>query len=249
MPVYSLTVEYCGDGFSGWAAQPEERTVEGELTEALETILSGPVKLAVAGRTDAGVHALGQVASFTTGKAGLEGKLHSMVNKVLPDDICVVVAEARPDGFSARENAIWRSYLYRVLVRGTRSPLEQRRSYFWPHRCDFGLLEACADLTHGEHDFTAFTPAKASYRSYRRNLHKSRWARGEGHILEYHVRADSFMNNMVRILVGTMLEVASGRSSLESFKSLLDGAPRTEAGKTAPAHGLYLAGAGLRSKS
>jgi tRNA pseudouridine38-40 synthase len=233
-----LNIEYDGSGFRGWAAQPGLRTVQGELEAALATVLREPVKLTVAGRTDTGVHALGQVASFVTG-AEVQEDLARRLNGVGPEDIAVTSATVTEDGFDARRNAKSRSYRYRVLARSTPSPFEHGRALWWPHRIDLEALEACATTLQGTHDFTAFTPTQTDHVRFDRDIHAASWTQ-EGDILTFHITADAFMRNMVRILVGTMLEVSSARRTPEGFSQLLAGATRSEAGDTAPPHGLYL---------
>jgi tRNA pseudouridine38-40 synthase len=233
-----LDIEYDGSGFRGWAAQPELRTVQGELEAALATVLREPVLLTVAGRTDTGVHALGQVASFVTG-AEIGEDLARRLNGVGPDDVAVTAATVVEDGFDARRSAKSRTYLYRVLARSTASPFEQTRALWWPHPTDLQALEACAEALPGTHDFTAFTPTQTDHVRFDRDIHAASWDL-DGDLLTFHITADAFMRNMVRILVGTMLEVGSGRRTLDSFTQLLSGATRSDAGDTAPPHGLYL---------
>jgi tRNA pseudouridine38-40 synthase len=233
-----LTLEYDGGPFAGWARQPGQRTIQEEVERALATVLREPVELTVAGRTDTGVHALAQVASYAGPLAAPR-----RVNGVLPPEIAVLGCEEAPPGFDARRDATSRAYCYRLLARPERSALERGRALWWPHRADFDALSACAELLIGTHDFTAFTPTDTEHVRFERDVLSAWWER-DGAVWTFWIEADAFMRHMNRVLVGTMLEVAGGRRSIEEFAALLEGRPRTEAAPTAKAEGLYFAGAG-----
>ena len=245
MATVRMNLAYHGAGFAGLAAQPGARTVQGELEAALERMLGAPAPLTVAGRTDAGVHAWAQVASLSVdGEPPAE--LGRALNSLTGPDLAVLAADPAPDGFDARRDARSRTYCYRVLPERVQNPFEAGISLFWPRRVDRSALAACADALLGTHDFTAFTPTQTEHVRFQRNILRAEWHEktgvlGQGTVVELWIEADAFMRNMVRALVGTMLEVAAGRRSLEDFGGLLEGAPRELAGDTARAHGLHLA--------
>jgi tRNA pseudouridine38-40 synthase len=210
--------------------------VQEEVERALATILrEESVPLTVAGRTDAGVHAWGQVASYAH-----EAVDPAHLNAVLGPDVAVLDANPAADGFDARRHAVSRTYCYRVLHRRTRSVWLEGRALWWARRLDRGALHACGALLAGTHDFTAFTPTDTDHVRFERDVLAAEWCE-DGDLLELWITADTFMRHMNRVLVGTMLEVAGGRRRVDEFAALLGGAPRSAAGATAPPHGLALA--------
>lgn len=236
-------VEYDGAEFAGWAAQPGLRTVEGTLADALRTVLRQPVKLGVAGRTDAGVHASGQVVSFDADTEIRPSLISYKATAVLPKDLALRRCVAVADDFDARRDARSRSYEYRVVNDEIRSPLKRRKASYVARRLDFGLLRDAATLIEGTHDFRAFTPSRTYHVRFERVVSESRWTRS-GDLLTYSITADSFLYGMVRTLVGTMLQVAGGKRRIEDFEHLLSGGERSEAGPASPSRGLTLVGVG-----
>ena len=236
-------VEYEGTGFAGWAAQPGRRTVEGVLSEALSTILRQPVKMSVAGRTDAGVHASGQVVSLRADTDLRPALISYKTTAVLPKDVALRRCVAVPDDFDARRDAMSRTYEYRLVNDEIRSPLKRHHAGFAPQKVDLDLLSAAGELVEGTHDFRAFTPQKSYHIRFQRIITGSRWIRQDD-LLRYRITADSFLYGMVRALVGTMLEVAAGKRDLTEFDRLLSGGKRSEAGPAVTSRGLTLVGVG-----
>lgn len=244
---WRLDLAYEGTAYRGWARQPEERTVQGVLEEALATVVREPVRLSVAGRTDAGVHAWAQVASFSCSAADLDpDRLLRALNGLLPEDIAVLrVAPATP-GFVARE-ARSRTYEYRIWLPRTR-PVRDR-ACVWQVRgpADVELLARAAALLPGRRDFAALTPSAHEYHNCVREVLEARWSEvaaapgvPAGAEWVFTIRAGSFLHTMVRVAVGSMVDVAQGRMTVDGFAAALASRERRRAGQTAPARGLAL---------
>ena len=227
-----LTIEYDGTPFRGWAAQPGQSTVEGALRAALGSTFASFDNLAVAGRTDTGVHALANVVSVDVEGGPPIANAAEALNTRLPDEISVAAAEETAPDFHARFSARSRSYRYRIFNRRLPSPFERRRAWWIPHSLDEERLAAAAALLPGEHDFRAFTPSETSHKTFVRTVERAEWIRRGDH-LDFEITADSFLRHMVRTVVGTMVDGPE-------LAPLLDGADRADAGVTAPPWGLYL---------
>jgi len=242
MTTIRLDIEYDGTDFAGWAKQPGLPSIEGALEEVLGRILQQPVSLSVAGRTDAGVHARGQVASFQlngTAPTVDAGKLRRSANQLLPPAVVLRAVSIAGPGFDARYSATARAYSYSVLNRPYPSPFRRRFVQYYPGKLDQRLLDEAAAMILGSHDFTAFTPTVTEHNDFLRTITRSEWIHEDG-LLVYHIAAAGFLRNMVRVLVGTMLEIGRGYRPIIDLPTLLAGAARSEAGETAPPGGLCL---------
>lgn len=234
-----LRVEYDGAPFRGWSRQPQALTVEGCILEACAVLGLAVRSLRCAGRTDAGVHATGQIVSLAYDGSVPVDRLARAINSQLHPAVSVLAATPCSARFDARTSAASRAYEYRVLVRAARSPMRAARTLHHPRHLDLDLLDSAARAVLGQHDFTAFTPAKTQHVFFHRTVMESRWTPRADELV-YGIRANAFLRHMVRILVGNMLAVGRGDMPLERFTSLLCGAARSDAHHTAPPHALCL---------
>jgi tRNA pseudouridine38-40 synthase len=236
-----LTVEYEGTRYQGWQLQPGVPTVQGVLEEALATALREPVRVRGSGRTDAGVHACGQVAAvrLTHVPADL-GRLQKSLNALTPDDIAVRDITVVEDGFDPRRQARSRLYEYRILNRPAPSPFWRHYAWHVSHPLDVSAMNTAAQSLEGEHDFAAFQGADAEpVRSTVRRVLVSRLSSTDG-LLVYRIEATAFLKHMVRNIIGTLAEIGRGERPQDGMAALLAGRDRTRAGATAPAQGLLL---------
>lgn len=239
MRTIKLTLEYDGTDYVGWQLQPNGRSIQGELEKALETLLKAPTRVHGSGRTDSGVHALGQVASFTTERTIPLKAFDKGLNSLLPRDIAVLKAEEAEEGFEARKNAKGKLYRYTILNRPMRSPVERR--YVWEvfQRLDVEAMIGASRCLLGTHDFAAFRASDCEAKTTVRELRRIDFER-EGDRIAISFEASGFMKHMIRNLVGTLVEVGLGKMSVQSVRETLESRERIRAGPTAPGKGLCL---------
>ncbi|MEG9298713.1 tRNA pseudouridine(38-40) synthase TruA [Mangrovibacillus sp. Mu-81] len=234
------TISYDGTGFHGYQIQPRQRTVQGVLEDTLSAIHKGVrIRVTASGRTDAGVHAYGQVFHFDTPLTIPQEKWPVVLNTRLPDEVTIKHAEFVSEDFHARFSVVNKEYRYRVYTEEWRSPFHRHFALHYPHTLSIGEMKKAALDLIGKHDFTSFCSAKTEVEDKVRNLYSITITELEDGLV-FSFKGDGFLYNMVRILVGTLLEVGSGNIRSEDMKSILAAEDRNRAGKTAPPHGLYL---------
>ncbi|MGN0798671.1 MAG: tRNA pseudouridine(38-40) synthase TruA [Christensenellales bacterium] len=235
----SIKIEYIGSNYCGFQRQKNGLTIQQVLEEAILSATGEDVSITPSGRTDAGVHALGQVANFIYNGNIPTSKLKIVINQHLPKDIRIVEALERENDFNARKSAKKKTYLYKIFTGQDLSVFDEDRVLHYPHQLDFALLDKCAQALVGEHDFACYVASGASNTTTKRTIYSASFER-VGEYVFFRITGNGFLYNMVRILVGTMLEVATHKRTLQNFVQSLAGGKRSDVGRTAKACGLYL---------
>ena len=237
--VLKLTLEYDGSNYSGWQLQPRHDSIQGRIEAALKRIFAAPVRVFGSGRTDAGVHARGQVASISIPRPFDPAELQRALNSILPNDIVILDISIAPDGFDPRRAARARVYEYRVLNRKIASAFEYRYSWLVRDQLDLDAMNRAARIFVGEHDFAAFRSLGTDVTTTVRRVILSEWSR-DADVLLYRVEANSFLRHMVRAMVAAMVDVGRGKLTPEKLATILEGLDRHAAPANAPPGGLYL---------
>ncbi|HUL58940.1 MAG TPA: tRNA pseudouridine(38-40) synthase TruA [Anaeromyxobacteraceae bacterium] len=240
MPVVKLVLEYDGTRYVGWQVQPNGPSIQAEVERALAALHEGPRRVTAAGRTDAGVHARGQVVSFREERPLPLAAYVKGMNALLPDDVAVREASVEPDGFDARRSASGKRYRYRIENAATRAPLTARVAWQVFRPLDVAAMREAATHLVGRHDFAAFQAADCAARHAVREVRRLEVTGEPGGRIDVVVEATAFVKHMVRNVVGTLVEVGEGRRAPGSLPALLAGGDRTRAGRTAPPQGLCL---------
>lgn len=244
---YALVIEYYGKAYCGWQKQAHCTSVQGMLEQALSQIANQSIHTICAGRTDSGVHATGQVVSFATSTKRPLKAWQFAVNALLPADIKVIAVYDVDKDFNARFSALYRRYNYLIYQRETPSVLLLGHSTWLPYTLDVDVMNKACDYLLGEQDFSAFRSSQCQSQSTHRNIHHAFFKRNGNYII-FDIQANAFLHHMVRNIVGTLIEVGTGKQSPLWIESLLQQNDRKKAGKTSPAEGLYLVGVGYPEK-
>ena len=235
-----LLIEYDGTNYLGWQVQAKGLTIQGVIEEKLTLLTGEKINLIGSGRTDAGVHALGQVASFKTRSRMESRTLQKALNSLLPSDIVIQKVEEVEEDFHARKNPKGKVYEYHILNRETRSAFHRAYAWHLPQRLNLMEMRRAARMLIGEHDFSCFRSVGTPTKTAVRRVFRSEWKRNQEGFLRFEIEATGFLKQMVRAIVGTLVDVGKGRISVEGFREILESKDRSKAGPTAPAHGLFL---------
>lgn len=232
-----LIVEYDGTHFHGWQIQPDQRTVQGEIQDRLSKLFGGPIPIIASGRTDTGVHAVGQVVNFHATREITDERLYQALNGMLPQDIAVKKIDTVPDDFHARFDAIRRSYFYRISY--TKSPIGRFYTWYMKRNLDLETLNRAAQYLLGRHDFTSFCVAAHEKENRVCEIYQSEWQQEENGLV-YYITGNRFLRTMVRSIVGTIVEMGRGVRPPEAMPEILEAQDRQRAGESAPSCGLFL---------
>jgi tRNA pseudouridine38-40 synthase len=240
MRTIKLTIEYDGTHYLGWQVQPRGLTLQGVLQEKLSSLTGEKIDLLGSGRTDAGVHALAQVAHFKT-KSRLDVQtIQRALNSLLPSDMVIQKVEEVDEDFHARKQSKSKTYEYRILNRNIRSAFHRGYAWHIPQTLNIREMKKATRSLMGEHDFSSFRSVGSPKKTAVRKVTRAEWKRGRDGLLRFEIEANGFLKQMVRAIVGTLIEVGKGKIASEDFQRILDSRDRKQAGPTAPAHGLFL---------
>ena len=235
-----LLIEYDGTNYQGWQVQKKGPTIQGLIEEMVSLLTGEVIHLIGSGRTDAGVHAFGQVAHFKTESQMDLASLKRALNSLLPSDIVIHKAEEVEQDFHARKQSKSKVYEYRILNRDFRSPFHRHYAWHIPQKLDLGEMKRAAEILVGERDFSSFRSTGSPTRTAVRKVIRTDWNKGRDGLIHFEIEASGFLKQMVRAIVGTLVEVGRGKLGVEEFQRILDAKDRRIAGPTAPAHGLFL---------
>ena len=235
-----LLIEYDGTNYRGWQVQPDGPTIQGMLEEKLSRLTSERIHVIGSGRTDSGVHALGQVTHFRTQSQMDIRTIQRALNSLLPPDIVIREVEEVDEGFHARKQSKSKVYEYRILNRNLRSAFH--RGYVWhiPQKLNLEEMKKATQSLIGEHDFSAFRTVGSPTRTTVRRVIRGEWKRGRDGLIRFEIEANGFLKQMVRSIIGTLVEIGRGKRKASDLRKVLNSKDRKEAGPTAPAQGLFL---------
>jgi len=235
-----LLIEYDGTNYLGWQVQPKGSTIQGILEEKIGLLTGEPVRLFGSGRTDSGVHAFGQVAHFKTRSQMDIRTIQKALNSLLPPDIVIRKVEAVEEDFHARRHSKSKVYEYRILNRNLRSAFHREYAWYIPQKLNFTEMKKASQSLIGEHDFSAFRSVGSPTRTTVRRVIRAEWKRGREGFIRFEIEANGFLKQMVRAIVGTLVEVGKEKMNAAEFRKILESKDRKKAGPTAPARGLFL---------
>lgn len=240
MRTIKLMIEYDGTNYQGWQVQPKGQTLQGMIEEKLAILTGEDIRLIGSGRTDAGAHAFGQVAHFKTKSQLGVFSIQRALNSLLPSDIVIRKAEEVGEGFHARKKSIGKVYEYRILNRPIRSAFHRGYAWHIPKKLDLKVMKEATRWLIGEHDFSSFRSVGSPTRTAIRRVTRAEWKRSREGLIWFEIEANGFLKQMVRAIVGTLVDVGKGKIGAKEFRRILESRDRKKAGQTAPAHGLFL---------